>query len=228
MAKSSRLATQVVFGVIAILLGILLMLDNLNVIDAGDYLAYWPALLVVLGLVKILQPATSGRAWGVVLVIIGGVLLLRALDLYHIRFRDFWPLLLILFGGALLWRTFVRRKITAEGVSDDSLLNGTAILGGFKRTITSQDFRGGEITAVMGGYEIDLRQAAIRGEEAVINIFAFWGGVEVRVPDTWAVVMKGVPILGGFADETRANAGPGAKRLVVTGTAIMGGAEVKN
>lgn len=228
MAISSLPTTRIVFGASVLLLGVLFMLDNLHVIYAADYLAYWPALLVVLGLVKFMQPGTSGRAWGVVLIVVGGLLLLRTLDLYYVRFSDFWPLLLILVGGAMLWGTFVRRKVSTEGVADEALLNATAIVGGFKRTITSQDFRGGEITAVMGGCEIDLRQAAIRGEEAVINIFAFWGGVELRVPESWAVVMKGVPILGGFADETRANAGPGAKRLVVTGTAVMGGAAVKN
>ena len=228
MAISSLPTPRMVFGATAILLGVLFMLDNFHVIYAADYLAYWPALLVVLGLVKFMQPGTSGRAWGVVLVVVGGLLLLRTLDLYYIRFRDFWPLLLILAGGAMLWGTRVRRKVSTEAVADEAFLNGTAILGAFKRSITSQDFRGGEVTAVMGGCEIDLRRAAIRGEEAVINVFAFWGGVELRIPETWAVVTKGVPILGGFADETKANAGPGAKRLVVTGTAIMGGAAVKN
>jgi predicted membrane protein len=228
MAKPSLPTTRLVFGASAILLGVLFMLDNFHVIYAADYLAYWPALLVVLGLVKFIQPGTSSRAWGVVLIVVGGVLLLRALDLYYIRFRDLWPLLLILVGGAMLWGTFVRRNVSTEGIADEALLNATAIVGGLKRTITSQDFRGGEVTAVMGGCEIDLRQAAIRGEEAVINIFAFWGGVELRVPEAWAVEMKGIPILGGFADETKATADPRAKRLVVTGTAIMGGAGVKN
>jgi len=228
MATFSRPTAQQVFGVMAILLGILFMLDNLSVIDMGDYVAYWPALFIVLGIVKMLQPGTSSRAWGVVLVVVGGALLLRSFDLLSIRFRDFWPLVLILVGGAMLWGTFSRKKNLAKGVADDSILNVKAILGGFKHTIISQDFGGGEVTAVMGGCELDLRQAVIRGEEAVINIFALWGGVELRVPDTWAVVIKGVPILGGFANETRTNASPDAKRLVVTGSAIMGGVEVKN
>jgi len=37
---------------------------------------------------------------------------------------------------------------------------------------------------------------------AVLDVFAFWGGVEVRVPRDWTVVMKGTPILGGFTDKT--------------------------
>lgn len=228
MAASNRLSTQVVVGVFAVLLGVLFTLDNLGVMDAGEYLAYWPALIVILGVVKLFLPGTSGKVWGAVFVIIGGVLLLRSMDLYYIRFRDFWPLVLVLVGGSLLWGSYVRRKHSTAGSTTDTIVNGTAILGGFKRTIASQDFRGGELTAVLGGCEIDLRQAVIRGDEAVINIFAFWGGVELRVPENWTVVLQGLPILGGFSDETRGDAGPGAKRLVITGTAFMGGAEVKN
>jgi hypothetical protein len=54
-----------------------------------------------------------------------------------------------------------------------------------------------------------------------------WGGIEIKVPDEWEVVNRGNAFLGGFEDKTRPL--PGAnRRLVVTGTAIMGGVEVKN
>ena len=48
-------------------------------------------------------------------------------------------------------------------------------------------FRGADLIAVMGGCEIDLRQAAINGE-AVIDVFCMWGGIEIRVPEDWTVV----------------------------------------
>ena len=51
----------------------------------------------------------------------------------------------------------------------------------------------------MGGCEIDLRHASIDGE-AVIDIFALWGGVELRVPPDWTVVSRVTPILGGVDD----------------------------
>jgi len=96
-----------------------------------------------------------------------------------------------------------------------------------QRTIRSQEFRGGTVVAVMGGCAIDLRNATIAGEEAVVDVTAFWGGLEIRVPDDWYVESRGVALLGGFGDKTQ---GPlqGGKRLVVTGMAIMGGVEIKN
>jgi hypothetical protein len=69
--------------------------------------------------------------------------------------------------------------------------------------------------------------ARIAKEEAVFDAFAMWGGVEVKVPEDWAVENRGVAILGGFVDSTRRPADPKG-RLVLTGLAVMGGVEVKN
>lgn len=230
----SRSTPHLVLGVLVILVGLIFLMDNLEMVDAREYLRYWPVLLIVFGLVKLFQPAGShGRGWGLVLTLVGLFLLLRKLDLIWLTFGDLWPLILVFVGGSIIWGSIMRtrhvRAVEAGGVAtDESTINGTAILGGFTRSNTSQDFRGGDLTAIMGGCEIDLRQASIKGEEAVLNIFAFWGGVEVKVPEDWKVVLKGTPILGGFADNTRPRKEPSAKRLVVTGTAIMGGAEIRN
>jgi hypothetical protein len=64
-------------------------------------------------------------------------------------------------------------------------------------------------------------------EEAVLDVFVFWGGAEIKVPEDWEVVSRGIAVLGGFVDNTRHVAGA-HKRLVITGMAIMGGVEVKN
>jgi hypothetical protein len=80
----------------------------------------------------------------------------------------------------------------------------------------------------MGGCEIDLRHASMpEGRAAVLDTFAFWGGIEIRCPDDWEVISQGSAALGGFVNNARSQ--PGAKRrLIVTGLAIMGGVEVKN
>jgi hypothetical protein len=79
----------------------------------------------------------------------------------------------------------------------------------------------------MGGCEIDLRNAGIDGD-ATIDVFAMWGGIEIRVPETWTVVGRVTPLLGGFEDSTRALPGAGNQRLIVRGLVIMGGIEIKN
>jgi hypothetical protein len=86
--------------------------------------------------------------------------------------------------------------------------------------------RGGEVTAILGGCTLDMRGSSIEGE-AVLNVFAVCGGISIKCPPDWTVVLHGTPILGGF-DEKTAPAPDSAKRLVVKGYVIMGGLEVTN
>ena len=80
----------------------------------------------------------------------------------------------------------------------------------------------------MGGCEIDLRQASIKEGDAVIDVFALWGGIDLKVPLDWSVVMQGSPLMGGFDDKTHPPQGGSNKRLVIKGYAIMGGVQISN
>ena len=99
-------------------------------------------------------------------------------------------------------------------------------MSGNKLTVVSQDFRQGEATAVMGGVEIDFRQAVIQ-TEAHLRAFAFWGGIQIRVPADWSVECRAVSIMGGMEDKTVPFA-QATKRLVIDGFVMMGGVVIKN
>jgi predicted membrane protein len=117
---------------------------------------------------------------------------------------------------------------SAAPASSNSIISAMAILGSVERRNNSQDFRGGSSTAVMGRCEIDLRAAAIAApHEAVLEVFAMWGGIEVRVPPDWTVVSQVDPILGGYDDSTQPPKGE-SKRFIIRGSVIMGGIEVTN
>jgi hypothetical protein len=76
---------------------------------------------------------------------------------------------------------------------------------------------------------VDLRKASIApGTEAVIDVFAFWGGIDIKVPEDWTVVNRVVPLMGGIEDKTLAPQPPTGKRLVLRGIVVMGGVSVKN
>ncbi len=133
-------------------------------------------------------------------------------------------------NGAVSLDKDVADATAAPGASgqadDDSIIEVTAILGGYVRRVSSQRFRGGDINVIMAGCEIDLRQASIEGE-AVLNVFALCGGVTIKIPPDWSVVLQGTPILGGFEEKTIVPPNQN-KRLYVTGYAIMGGLEIRN
>ena len=114
---------------------------------------------------------------------------------------------------------------TRSGGSDT--FSDVAVMGGVKRTNLSSDFRGGEATAVMGGVDIDLRNAAMERGEAVLDVSSVMGGVKIRVPETWTVVSHVNSIMGGFKDETRHPRNED-HRLVLNGTVMMGGLKVTN
>jgi putative Mn2+ efflux pump MntP len=222
--------SQVVLGLMVVAVGILFTLDNLNIIDARDYLQYWPAGLVAVGALKLWHATRDGHGWfgGVIFVAAGTWMLVQRIVYITINARELLPLLLVGLGGYMVWRGFggQRRERESDGHSSFSAL---AIMCGVARRSSSQAFQGADLTAVMGGCEIDLRQASIaQGVDAIIDVFAFWGGIDIKVPEDWTVVTRAMPLMGGVEDKTRAPQTPTGKRLVIRGIVVMGGVSVKN
>ena len=87
--------------------------------------------------------------------------------------------------------------------------------------------------SIFGGIEVDLRRAGISAlnKEVFIEATSTFGGINIRVPDEWIVVMRGIGIFGGYEDKTippRPDASVNSPRLVITGSAIFGGVAIEN
>jgi Domain of unknown function (DUF1707)/Cell wall-active antibiotics response 4TMS YvqF len=102
-----------------------------------------------------------------------------------------------------------------------------AILGGFSRkgdwTVPKQ------FTAfcLLGGGELDLRDARFEDRETTIHIVAILGGCEVTVPEDATVRVTGVGIMGAFEHSATGTGAPGGPVITINGVAIMGGVDVK-
>ena len=223
-----RITPHLMFGLLVLLVGVVLTLDNLDIVDAGRMLDYWPAGIIAIGVAKLLQVHRGhGRAvGGILFILVGGWLLLHTLDLVEGSPMALWPVLLIVAGGVIVVQSVWRPRQQA-GAASDQTVSAIAIMSGVRRGSNSGSFRGGELAAFMGGCEIDLRQAAIHGE-AVIDVFAMWGGIEIRVPENWTVIGRVTPLMAGFDDTTHPPKEATAHRLIVRGVVVMGGVEVKN
>lgn len=114
----------------------------------------------------------------------------------------------------------------APGVSSDESFSEVAVWAGKQRRIAVPSFQRADLTAIMGGVEIDLRAAGTAGGEAVIDVFVMWGGIEVWVPPDWVVVNKVGVLMGGVEDKSTGTQ-DARNRLVVRGFVIMGGMEIK-
>jgi hypothetical protein len=82
--------------------------------------------------------------------------------------------------------------------------------------------------AVMGGVQLDFREARMGPGVTEVSVLALWGGVEIIVPPDLQVEFNGIGIMGGFecSEEVRRVYDPDAPILKINGLAIMGGAEV--
>src|SRR5262245_24803383 len=97
--------TQLVFGIAVVAVGVLFTLDNLDILNAGDYLPFWPVVLLAGGLVNLAAARDGGsRMVGAFLTFVGAWLLLGHFGWWHVRFRDLWPLILVFWGGMIVWR----------------------------------------------------------------------------------------------------------------------------
>ena len=233
--KKIRLTPQLVIGLLVVALGVLFALENAGWAEADQLLRYWPLGLIIVGLVKIMTTSyIPGRLAGGAITALGLILLADSALGYDIDFWTYVPSLVLVFVGSMLvWQALSRgsaRRSKSGDIDDNDYLNAVAVMGGVERASASQDFRGGELTAFMGGCEIDLTKASIRGEEAVIDMFVMWGGIELRVPEDWTLVVKGLPIMGAMIDKTRPPRPDEGreKRLLIRGMALMGGVEIKN
>jgi predicted membrane protein len=237
MQYDERGALRVNHGIIPALIvigvGVLFLLSNLDIFHIRELWRYWPVLLIAAGLAKLVDAESDGgRSSGAVLLVVGGLFLANNLGFVRLTWHDFWPLILIGAGLLMLWNRLnvPTLNLSSAGGAPEGMLNLHAIFGGVERKVTTDDFRGGQITAIFGGVEINLRRAAMRGDTAVLQIDALFGGVEVKVPATWMVVVEGTSVFGGFSDETAHPSidSPGLKRLVLKGGAVFGGVSVKN
>jgi predicted membrane protein len=244
-------------GVILAGIGVLLLLQNLGIPFFDDLERFWPVILIVVGVAQAFRSiGIGGKIWGGAVFAAGVLFLANNFGIIHGDvWRFLWPGILILIGVGMLARSIDRHNPNVTSMADNvrnrikSELGGTstaggasplgsvnhlsewAVFGGTRRRVDSQDFQGGEAFAMFGGVEIDLRKAGATREEILIEANAIFGGIELRVPETWNVTVRGSGIFGGYEDETLdSRVAPDAKQphLVVNGFAVFGGVNIKN
>lgn len=233
MSRHRTPRQRIVFGLVLAFLGVLFLLDNFRVFDARAVLSFWPIVLIAVGGLKLSNARRpADYVVGGTMVLAGVLLTLTHMGVIEVRWRDWWPVLLIALGAVVILQGQLRNNDgkgpRGESVesSQEPQVDLTVVMGGTQLKVDSQDFRGGAITAVMGGVEVDFSNASI-SSEAVLQVFVAMGGVDIKVPADWSVIVNGIPLLAGIEDKSVPPANP-AKRLTITGYVIMGGVEIKN
>lgn len=222
------------FGAVIVAIGCLLLLDNLGILYFRDIWRYWPVLLIVFGLERIVDSRMpSGWIWGGMVALAGAFILLRNLDIIFFDFSVIWPVILIAVGLSVLVGTLERNHPRVSGAQYPSspIVGARAIFSDNKTGSDAKDFQGGEASAIFGAARFDLRNASMTTDEARIHVDVIFGEAEVRVPETWNVVSRAAVVFGGVDDKTiHPKPDPNVKtpRLVITGSIIFGALTLKN
>jgi hypothetical protein len=226
---------RLLVGIWVIALGAVFLAGNLGWIDTRHaFGVFWPLLLVLVGAGLVVQSGNERkRAMGWVFVAIGTWIFGDKIGWIDVGFWQLaFPLTLLGLGGFLVWRAFHGQRAQSEvptTVEDHAeYVRCFAVMSGTELRPVSRPFRGADLSAVMAGVKIDLTGARMEGDVATIEVFAFWGGMEIHVPPEWTVVSKVATLMGGFVDKRRPTSTVPTKTLIITGFVVMSGIEVKN
>jgi predicted membrane protein len=218
-------------GLFLVLFGSIILLDHMGIFPADRVWRFWPAILIVVGAYRFVE--YCNRAFSVLLMLLGGLLLLGNLGVLHLTWAEMWPIVLIAAGVMMIWGRMTIPKLPGAQSGGANTVTATTMFGGVERRITTNNFTGGTATATFGGVELDFRGADIEGEEAILYVEAIFGGIELVIPERWMAIYEGQSIFGGYNDETRTPlpdvpGAPARKRLILRGQAVFGGITVKN
>jgi predicted membrane protein len=226
-------SNRAIIGVVLVLVGLFLVMRNTGIFpDFIDHIIFsWPMLLVAIGLVMTL--GASEKTSGIIVMAVGGFFLIPVIfrETFH-AYNMFWPSIFIIIGVIFI---FTKRRgwnsVTSKGVTGDDYIDYVNVFSGGERQIVSDNFRGGKVSAVFGGMELDLTKSKLAAGRNELEIACVFGGATIIVPDDWNVKIEVVPILGGFGDSRKLFPGrtiDTTKQLVIKGAVVFGGGEIKS
>jgi len=244
-----------VFGIVLVVLGVVFLLDNLGLVESRVFFRnIWPVLIIAFGLSKLVFGRGHERILGIGATVFGASWLADRLFDWDINVvGTLWPLILIGVGIGLLFKrgrgawmqpplpngpdvppipgapfSGTASPPASAGTDVSASIREVAIMAGIQRRNVSQSFRGGSVTAVMGGVELDLRDCRIAGDAAYVTVQVALGQIELRLPRDWAIDSRVGAVLSNIEDRSDPPLSGTPKRLVLEGSVFLGQIEIRN
>lgn len=253
--EKSHRRGKIMGGLLIASIGTLFLARELGA-EIPAWLFSWKTLLIGLGIVSAIKHTFRHAGW-LILIAIGTAFLLP--DIYpDLIIRSIlWPSLMILVGLIIVFKPrrkysdyyrrhwgkwhdhnrYYRHRMAADYSNPSNDLNKedyiecTSIMAGVKKNVFSKNFKGGEVTNVFGGAEINLMQADFEGK-INLEITQVFGGTKLLVPANWEIrSAEMVTVFGSLEDKRPVQPQVGdsaAKILVITGTTVFGGIDIKS
>jgi predicted membrane protein len=222
-----KMNKKYVTGLIIIIVGALLLLGQVSDFNLWSLFAnWWPLIFVVMG-ASMLVTSKGNNLGGLILVLIFGAILLNVNDILPGNYwRYTWPLIIVAIG---VWFIFGRNPVHGKNHdNNDDYISSFAMFSGTETRVISKNFQGANLSAMFGGVELDLRSAQTSLPEIKVDAFAAFGGIDIKVPENWKVVITGLPLFGGWDNKTRVTDDPNATILRIKCFVAFGGMDVNN
>ena len=247
---------KIMGGLLVVATGLLFLARELGV-EIPAWIFTWKMLLIGLGLILAIRHKFMHPGW-IILIAVGGAFLLT--DIYpDLQIKPIlWPSLIILAGLIIIfkprkrafsqyrkhWRKrhnhyhdyqhhnqVHRSYMDREELSKDDYIDSTAVMAGVKKNILTKNFKGGEITNVLGGSELNMSQADFEGT-VKLEITQVFGGTKLIVPSNWEIRSEQSVTVFGSVEDKRASipntSGEPTKVLIITGTTVFGGIDIRS
>lgn len=228
---------RALIGLIFIALGAALLVSIFNISIFGFYLPHlvfsWPLILILLGI--ILMVSDKNRSTGIILLGVGTFFLAK--DYFNLDWAFMMKILipgvLVLIGISMLVPRSPLRRSRFHGSVEDkaNVVDDVNVFSGGDKFITADAFRGGQVTCIFGGSELNFRNATLAPGENILDVTCIFGGCSLLVPEDWTIKVEATAVFGGFSDE-RSKRNPHLvsdpnKVLTIKGVVIFGGGEIK-
>lgn len=246
--RRSRRDGGALTGLFLVLIGGGLLLNKMYP-EIPNWIFSWKTFLIVLGIYIGAKHHFRAGGWFVPIII--GTVFLVIENFPDLAIRPYiWPIAIISVGLIIILKPkLFRSRLTHTNpdgsekdkgskdfswcddtsFSSEDVIESTNIFSGSKKINLSKNFRGGEITNIFGGSELNLTKADIKGR-VVLEVTCIFGGTKLIVPPDWNIQQEAVAIFGGIDDKrpiTGMQESPD-KILVIKGTVLMGGIDIRS
>lgn len=214
-------------GIIIIIIGLIYLLNTLNIGIDIDFDIVWPLILIVLSIYYGIKNRKIEIS-NIILLFIGAWFLLENSHMMSNAIEElFWPILLILTGISIIVYKINFNKKIASKVEHDGRLNYSGIFGGIEETVRNNNFKGAVVNAIFGGVELDLSEVVVTEKEIVIETTSIFGGIDLKMPKGYNIIVNSFVIFGGNENKYNELYDDKKNTIHINCISIFGGTEIK-
>ena len=248
MSKKSTSKSGGTVGIVFLLVGIVFLVRQADWLILPDWLFTWPVLLIVVGLVSGISNSFQRTSW-IWPVLIGSAFLIDREFMEIDIFEYTLPIVLIVVGISMIqksnrksnqasWGSSMSQEGEASQAANTHFSSNSEpfiaisnVLNSSTIRVTSKEFKGANLSNIVGGLEVDFSQVDFEGESIRIDLTQIMGGATFYVPENWEIRQHYTTLLAGFEDKRRSlgNNVEGDKKILhLNGFQVLSGIQIKD